>query len=122
MEFTTIHGPIQTTHNAVATGTGSTGNVVLLNAHGYNTAMVFHTATSGTAYATVRERTFANGTWSDFAVHPAPSGNSDWGLNVRTSAAATSAVSIFKGITPQVGIALVRTSGTHTVSALFLNT
>lgn len=118
MGMTDIHGGFQ----RVANNKNATLATVVMDCAGYNSVMLLHTRTSGTGYSTVRMRKFTNGAYSDWGVHSAPSGNSDWGLNVKTAGGSVSHMTVFRGITPQVGIALVRTSGTHSLDVLFLNT
>ena len=118
MGMTDIHGP----YHRISASITAAFATVLMNCAGYNSVMMLHTRSAGSGYATVRLRKSVSGTFSDAVVHPAPSGNSDWGLNVRTAAAPSSAASIFKGITPQVGLAFSWSTGTHSLDVLFLNT
>ena len=124
MGMTDIHGPFHRVNASIK----ATMATVLMNCAGYNSVMMMHTRSAGSGYATVRLRKFVAGagpggigTYSDLVVHPAPSGNSDWGLNVRTAAAPSSAASVFRGKTPQVGLAFAYSTGTHTLDAMFFN-
>lgn len=117
MGMTDIHGPFHRVNASIK----ATMATVVMNCAGYNSVMMMHTRSAGSGYATVRLRKSVSGTYSDFVVHPAPSGNSDWGLNVRTAAAPSSAASVFRGITPQVGLAFAYSTGTHTLDAMFFN-
>lgn len=125
--FTDIHGPWLRTHNNA--GNATQAATVILNCKGYNSVMLLHTKGAGTAYSSIVLRSFvsgagpgARGTYSTIAAHPAPSGNSDWGLNVKAAGVSANFVSLFKGITDQIGVGIVRTSGTHSLDVLFLNT
>lgn len=111
MQILTQANPIRT-HDAV-----TAGSTVEIDCHGYTALIIVHEMTGATTggYVEVEFRTSPGATG---VTHPAPAGNSDFGLNVKTAATATNYVSIIRGLTSRVGIKLNRTDGTHTVTVI----
>jgi len=108
--------------NVTQTHSGQTaGSEVEVDVTGYNTLIIWHVVSGAPVtggYVSLNLKTASGGT---SLTHPAPAGNSEWGLNVQTADTTSSYVEVFKGVSKIVGVNLNVTDGTHDVYVMPIN-
>lgn len=87
----------------------------LLNLKGFNGLIIWHLIEDATAGGFVKVHNQYGDGASDGLPHPAPAGDSTWGLNVVDAAQTGSYMMILCGISERVLIELSVTDGKHTV-------
>lgn len=87
----------------------------LLSLKGFNAVIIWHLIEDADAGGHVKVHNHYGDGPADGLLHPAPAGNSAWGLNVVDGDQATSYMMIVRGISERVLIELSVTDGKHTV-------
>lgn len=103
------HGKMEQTHDQVTASSTVEGD-----SYGFNSLIIWHkmSGTTSGGFVAIENRFEKGETGLD---HPAPTGNSEFGANVKSADEAASYMTIIRGVSRRYAIILSVTDGTHDV-------